>query len=195
MKVRVIFSLFILFSSCGYQCWDEGLARAISIPYVVGDEDGAFTSELIRQFSSHSSIQVAKDSPYRLDVKIVQDGVEPIGYRRDPQKIRGKIRKNLVENEARKTIGVDVAIYDHNQTAPVFGPLHLVQDVDYDYVDADSLQDLQFQNASGQKFNVLPFSLGQLESSEAAQEAAVRPLYQKLSQKIVETISTQWALK
>jgi hypothetical protein len=31
---------------------------------------------------------------YRLEVTIVQDTIDPLGYRRDPQKINGKIRKH-----------------------------------------------------------------------------------------------------
>lgn len=74
----------------------------------------------------------------------------------------------------------------------MLGPLRFMADVDYDYVDGDSLQDLQFQNAEGQHLIVLPFSLGQLEPQEAAHEAAQKPIYQKLSQKIVDAISAQW---
>jgi hypothetical protein len=181
-----------LFVGCGYHWTNHDGQKVISIPYIIGDSDGIFTAELIHQCCRSTNLSVASNSRYRLEVKIVQDSVDPLGYRRDPQKIDGKIRKHLTQNEERQTVLVDVSLLDQQNHQPILGPLRLSADVDYDYVDGDSLQDLQFQNVAGDRLIVLPFSLGQLESQEAAHEAAQRPLYQKLSQKIVDVISAQW---
>ena len=183
--------LLIFLGGCGYRWAEHGGQRTISVPYIVGDSDGAFTAELIHQCCRSANLSVDSDGRYRLEVKIVQDSAESLGFRRDPQKINGKIRKHLTQNEERRTILVDVSLIDRHDQQSVFGPLRLSADVDYDYVDGDSLEDLQFQNAAGERMIVLPFSLGQLESQEAAHEAAQRPLYQKLSQKIVDVISAQ----
>ena len=184
--------LSVVFGGCGYRWTAQDGQRTISIPYIIGDSDGAFTAELIQQCCRSTNLSVASDGRYRLEVKVVQDSVDPLGYRRDPQKIDGKIRKHLTQNEERRTILVEVSLFDQQDQQPVFGPKRLSADVDYDYVDGDSLNDLQFQNAEGERWIVLPFSLGQLESQEAAHEASQRPLYQKLSQKIVDVISAQW---
>jgi hypothetical protein len=51
---------------------------------------------------------------------------------------------------------------------------------------------LTFINPAGTLVTVLPFSLGQLESVESAQEAAARPLYSRIAQKVVDAISSEW---
>jgi len=185
-------ALLVLSTGCGYRwavCDDQ---RTFSIPYVVGDTDGTLTSELIHQCCRSPNISVASDGRYRLEVKIVQDSADPLGYRRDPQKIDGKIRKHLTQNEERRTILVDASIVDQQNQQTVLGPIRLGSYVDYDYVDGDSLQDLEFRTDGENQVVVLPFSLGQLEPQEAAHEAALKPLYQKLSQKIVDAISAEW---
>jgi hypothetical protein len=183
--------LAIFLFGCSYHWTSHDDERTISVPNIIGDTDGLFTTELIHQCSISNSLSVVSTGRYRLDVKIVKDSVDALGFRRDPQKIDGKIHKHLIQNEERRTVLVDVSLFDQQNQQIVFGPLGLSADVDYDYVDGDSLQDLQFQNAAGERFTVLPFSLGQLESQEAAHEVAQRPLYQKLSQKIVGLI-TRW---
>lgn len=190
--MKIFLSLLVVFclSGCGYR-WAPGEIRTVSVPYISGDEDGFFTSELIRQLSA-SHIAVASHASYRLQAAIVEDRIDSLGYRRDPQEVRGKIRKDLVQNEARKTITVDVSIYENQGEKPIFGPVRLSAAEEFDYIDGDSLLDLQFQNGAGKKIVVLPFSLGQLEPIESAQEAALRPLYCRLCQKIVDVISSQW---
>ncbi|MBF8263734.1 MAG: hypothetical protein HW387_1399 [Parachlamydiales bacterium] len=181
-----------MFTGCGYRWSAEDACRSISVPYVSGDQDGALTAEIIRRLCSSPHIRVSSDAPDRLAIAIVQEGADSIGYRRDPQKVKGKIRKNLVANEERKTMTVEVSLFRGCAEEPVFGPQRLSAYIDYDYIDGDSIQDLEFQNSSGQTVVVLPFSLGQLEPQEAAQEASNRPLYEKLSQKIVDVVNSQW---
>lgn len=186
-----LFGWTIFFSSCGYH-WVENQDKSISVPYIQGDKDGSFTAELIRQCASSNGLMISRESKYQLNVSILQDNVEPIGWREDPQKIDGKIRKHLTQNEERRSIQVEVSILDRECCDTVWGPVRITSYVDYDYVDGDSLQDLQFYNASRQRKIVLPFSLGQLEPEESAHFASERPLYRKLSQKIVDAIMSQW---
>jgi hypothetical protein len=192
-RVRSFIVLWIaLFSGCGYRWVAEDGQRTLAIPYIVGDSDGTFTAELIHQCCRSGDVSVDSDGRYRLEVTVVQDSVDPLGYRCDPQKIDGKIRKHLTQNEERRTVIVEASVIDRMDQKSVVGPLRFSAYADYDYVDGDSIQDLQFQNAAGERFIVLPFSLGQLESQEAAHDAAQRPLYRKLSQKIVDAMSAQW---
>jgi hypothetical protein len=194
-RLTASFSLLFLclFSSCGYRWAGEENISTLSIPYVKGDEDGSLTTELIRSFASSAPVRIVPSGgAYRLDVVVVEQQDDVVGYRIDPQDIRGKIQKNIVRDEGRRTLVLEVSLYQFQSKDPVFGPVRITADVDYDYVDGDSLPDLTFIDPQGMPRTALAFSLGQLESIEAAQEAATRPLFRRISQKIVDVISTQW---
>lgn len=152
-----------------------------------------FTSELSNSLSSSGLFNVSNSGgQYRLSVCIGQNKNDTIGYRRDPQRIKTKIKHQLLACEGRRQLEADVTLYEGNTDTIAAGPFHVVADVDYDYVDGDSYPQLTFLSKTGETVVVLPFSLGQLESIEAAQEATNRPLYRKISQKIVDVISAEW---
>jgi hypothetical protein len=177
--------------ACGYHWTSPEERPSISIPFVIGDEDGALTQELIWAFSRSALAQIAnRDARYRLEVQIVEAKNDTVGFRRDKQLIKGKTRKNLLACEGRRAIAVDVTLLQRDEI--VVGPFRVAADADYDYVDGDSVQDLTFTDSQGQFVTVLPFSLGQLEPIESAQEAATRPLYRSLAQKIVDVLSTHF---
>ena len=188
-------SLFFL-AGCGYRWTEEGTSRTVSIPYATGDENGLLTSELIYAVASSGCAEVVGErGQYQLDVAIVHHQNDVIGYKRDPQQIKEKTRKNLVANEACKVVSADVTLYEGNKI--LFGPKRIEALVDYDYVDGDSLKDLVLDNTDiyhsiPVQQTVLAFSLGQLEPQETALDAANRPLYRKLAQKIVDVIYSQW---
>jgi hypothetical protein len=193
---RLLSSVLFLFfsSSCGYR-WTSAndLPPSVEVPYLTGDEDGSLTSEIIRTLNARGIREVRRsDARYRLEGSILGGSVDTIGYRRDPQLIRGKISKNLVSTEARKTLTLQVSLIDTYTGKELLGPVEIVACEEFDYVDGDSIPDLIFTNPSGIEQTVLSFSLGQLESSEAAQEAATRPLYRKIAQKVVDAISSSW---
>ncbi len=184
---------FACMSGCGYEWRGADAVQTISIPYVCNDEDGSLTAELIRTFVSESYFRVIRSgAKYRLEASIVHRQNDEIGYQTNPQKIKGKIHKNLVDDQARKTIAVDVTLFDEESKIAMFGPCRIEADEVYDYVDGDSLQDLAFQDSKGRGRSVLEFSLGQLEPSGAAQEAALRPLYKKIARKIAEAIASAY---
>ncbi len=163
----------------------------MTVPFIAGDEDGRLTAEVIRTLAASGLVDVVSSGgTYELQVAINQNGSENIGYRIDPQKVDGKVRNNLLACEGRKTMGIEATLYRGEEIA--YGPYQLTSHAEYDYVDGDSIQDLTFIDAAGIVVTVLPFSLGQLESVEAAQEAANRPLYSRIAQKIVDAISSAW---
>ena len=182
--------LNLLFSSCSYHWGSE--EKTLSIPYVSGDVDGALTAELARAFATTTDAHLLSEGgQYRLEVALVETQNEVIGYRLDPQKIRDHVKKELVADQNRKTIYVDISLFEQSSEKPIFGPHRLFARTEYDYQDGDSYQDLTFQ-LKGTTVKVLPFSLGQLESSETAQEGASKPLYRQLAQKTVDLIAAHW---
>lgn len=188
--------LLLVASACGYRWqldYPSTQRPTISVPFVVGDEDGVLTSEIIRALTASGLAEIShKESDFRLSIVLKEVKTETVGYRRDRQKISGKIKKNLLASEGRKTICAEAILYQGSSDQEAFGPYQISVDADYDYVDGDSIQDLAFINKEGAPVTVLQFSLGQLESIEAAQEAANRPLYEKLAQKIVDAIFSEW---
>lgn len=194
MKNLTLLSLLVSLSltSCGYR-WqpDYPYRPTISIPFVEGDEDGRLTAEITHALTSSGLVDVlSNDGDYTLQITIQNASLETIGYRRDPQKVDGKVRKNLLACEGRRSLTVQACLYWGSELA--FGPYLLSADADYDYVDGDSIQDLTFINPAGDLVTVLPFSLGQLESTESAQEATTTPLYSHIAQKIVDMIASEW---
>lgn len=190
---RFTLLLLSVLIGCGYHWQQMGEIPSIAIPFVPDDEDGALTNEIATALTNSGLATVHyRDADYRLEVKIKNIDSETTGFRRDPQKIRGKVRKNLVACEARKTVTLEATFFEGKSEKIAFGPYIVAADADYDYIDEDSLQDLAFINSEGAPTVVLPFSLGQLESSETARDAATRPLYRHLAQKLVDAFAAEW---
>lgn len=186
--------LFFL-TGCGYR-WQPGSFEpdrySITVPFIKGDEDGLFTNEVVRAIAASGVADIRfRGGDYRLEISILQNSKETLGFRKDRQKVNGKTKRNMVACEARKNLSIEATLFRGESEEAVFGPYVLEADVDFDYVDGDSYQDLMFVDPHGASQAVLPFSLGQLESYEAAQDAAMRPLYSRLAQKIVDVISSQ----
>lgn len=192
MRNYLFYSLLLL-SSCGYR-WQpdfpDHLRPTVYVPFIQGDEDGVLTKEIISALS-RSGVADVKSSGgmYNLKVAILGNEVSKIGFRVDPQKVFGKVRKSLLTSEERRTLSLEVSLYQGGDVA--FGPFKISADADYDFVDGDSIQDLTFVGESGQVLTVLPFSLGQLEPKESAALAATEPLYRRLAQKVVDAISSK----
>jgi hypothetical protein len=165
----------------------------VAVSFISGDEQGILTAEIISALSEAGLARIASQNPqYRLQVSILQQNNETIGFRRDKQKVHGGVKKNLLASEGRRNLAAEVTFYRADTDEIAWGPYQLKADADYDYVDGDSIQDLTFFTPSGVRVPVLPFSLGQLESIESAQEAANGILYRRLAKKIVDVISSEW---
>ena len=123
---------------------------------------------------------------YRIQAAIVQAENQTVGYRRDRQKVSGESKKNLIASEGRKVLVVEASLYEKEEL--IYGPVRIEADAVYDYVDGDSIQDLTFINPKGDLIVALPFSLGQLEPVDAAEEAAMRPLNARMARKIIDVL-------
>ena len=176
---------------CGYHWQSEEDRLTVSVPY--GDVDGALTGEIVRTLAISGNGRVRQwGALYRLQASIISGEGETIGYRRDPQELPGGVQKQLLASERRKTLVVEAILYEANSGKIASGPCRVEAYIDFDYIDGDSLQDLVFIGPNGTSQVTLPFSLGQLEAVDAAEEAAMRPLYGHIAEKIVDAIFAEW---
>ncbi|EKE03068.1 MAG: hypothetical protein ACD_20C00278G0002 [uncultured bacterium] len=193
MRIRSIF-FFILLTSCSYHLGRSQNPEKIivNVPYVQGDYNGLFTNELIRQISYSANLNYKySDANYFLKVEIISDSTSQIGYKYDRDNNNERC-KTIRATEGRQTIAARISLIECSTNLVKFGPFDVKADSEFDYVDPDSLNDLSFINAEKKRVTVLSYSLGQLESIENAKEAALKPLYESLSKKIVDAILAYW---
>lgn len=124
-----------------------------------------------------------------LEGTIISDTNENIGYRFDRDSISNQMVRRLVPNEGRRKVVVEILLTDMRTQKVVYGPAEIAASGDYDFVDSDSLRDTSFIDATGAREPSLFFSMGQLDSIDGAQKAALDPIHHRLSLKIVEGIS------
>jgi hypothetical protein len=158
--LKPIFVLIFL-CSCGYRWhydYPEGERPTVSVPLIKEDLDASLTSQIIGTLDSSGLVKVVRNgADYRLEVDNLSFSNDQIGYRRDPQKIKGVVTTNLLASEARNTLCAQVILYKKNTDEIAYGPYYLEADSDYDYVDGDSLEDLTFRSASGSVLRSFPF--------------------------------------
>jgi hypothetical protein len=195
LKFPLLASLLAFsFSSCGYHTTASDDKTTISVPYVEGDAQGQFTAELIRQLTNADLYTfVKKDGDLCLQVSLVGDKNEIVGFQYDQKTEKKgkkvKIERNLMPLENRRTLTAQVTLTDTSTEEVVLGPLNITASTDYDYIDVNSLNTVSFINAQGKREKTISFSLGQLDSIEGAQDAALTPLYNQLAQKIAQAIN------
>jgi hypothetical protein len=188
-----LFGLFVLslFSACGYHFQGSSSREGpstISIPYVEGDVNGQFTDQLVRAFSTSGDFRYSyADGRLTLRANLVDRHAEPIGWRYE-KKDDGKRVKELIAVEGRRFLAAEVQLIDSATEEVLYGPEIIIATADYDYYEPDVLQDLSFINSFGKREASVQFSLGQLDSSEAAYDDVFQPLAMKLAKKIVDRI-------
>jgi hypothetical protein len=154
----------------------------ISVPNISGDSDGWLSNEIVYQLgSSGCFICTQQEGEYSLVVDILSDTDERIGFRYDRDNPSGKLEKNLLGVEDRRTLVANISLVQKGSGKVVIGPSEVSASVEYDYTDPGSPKDLLF----AKKEPIMPFSLGQLDSQEGAQNDAARPLFRKLAAQIV----------
>jgi outer membrane lipopolysaccharide assembly protein LptE/RlpB len=176
--------MLALLSSCGYhfQGSSEG-PTTISIPYVEGDVNGQLTDQLVRAFSTSGDFKYAYvEGRVTLRVVLVDRHAEPIGWRYEKEE-SGSIEDELIAVEGRRFLTAEVQLIDSATEEILYGPETITAMMDYDYYEPDVIQDLSFVNSFGIRQSSVQFSLGQLDSSEAAYDDVFSPLAQKLAKK------------
>ena len=182
--IRALILLLLgLCTSCGYRFGrGEILERysTVCVPYVEGDDQGVFTTTLIRTLTSRGSLTYSSyGSDLLLKVCLFAPSDVNIGFAYAPKR-GGEFTHIVVSNEARLTLNARVTLMDRRTGACILGPLQIATSIDYDF--EPDLSDL----------NANAFSLGQLEMHNLAQDAAYPPLYNLLAEKIVDYVSCAW---
>lgn len=173
----------LLTSSCGYQVsspLSSFRGKRIGVPYVEGDQDGDFTSSLIRSLSRSGAIVASPScADYLLCVEKVNSKEKHVGFRYD-KKESGERTDHLIPTETRHSILVKIRLVDTRSGCVAKGPVCLSATLDFDhdyYTSRDGV-------------NVL--SLGQLTDIDAARDASLKPIHQMLAQKIVDYLNCDW---
>ena len=190
MKKNLSALCLILFAGCGYHFPHKDEKVSISIPYVKGDEEGELTKELIKQISASTPYEYVREGgDLILKTVIIGSGSEQTGFRYDRKGISGKLERNLVVSENRRLITAEVTLIDGSTHEILYGPVHVTGSEDYDYSDVNSLPSLSFVSPSGKIESLLQFSLGQMDSTEGAQDDAAIASYRKLAKQIARSLS------
>lgn len=195
VKLLSALAALLFFSSCGYRFSfpsDPKKPRTVSVPYVVGDTGGVFADALIQALSATGRfLYMQEGGDLTLQVAILSNSSDKIGYQYDRKGRRGKREKNLVSTEGRQNLTAQVTLVDSITQDVLFGPDAVTAYADFDYVDYDSISDLSFINTQGMRQSSISFSLGQLDSIEGAQGDVTLLLYRELANKIVQGLLLQ----
>ncbi len=177
----------LLLSSCGYrhQSSDSSGSIAIHLPYVRGDYEGRLTQELMRELAA-VGIELCESSSarYLLEVAIVKEQTDQIGYEYDREVLSAQIADRLLANEARRTVTATVSLRDQTTGELLFGPEEVSGEGEYDYLNGDSVTFYGFIDSEGMPTSVLQFSLGQLDSVDGASTDVLTHAYRLLSQRL-----------
>lgn len=191
-KKASLFFVCSFFSSCGYRLSGTKEPVAIQIPLIKGDLDGALTGAIAKELGATGDfVYVNSKGKYQLDVTILEDKTEHIGYEYDRQPISMEIITRLMPNEGRRTMKVSVSLVDRILKKSVFGPIEVFASTSYDFVNPNTLYDLSFTQ-NGALVATLPFSLGQLDAEEGAIEVSKESLSQNMAKRIGQIMRRQW---
>ncbi len=174
--------LFLL-TGCGYRFSDTAktreVCRTVSIPYIVGDQDGSFTSTLIHTLAASGKWKYHPNlGELTLKVSLVGTRNEEVGFTRSIQ--NGQLNKWISPNENRLSALVKVEMIETASQKTVLGPEYLSAGVIYDY-DPDFNAD-----------NLVQFSLAQYNFQEISNRIAKAPLDERLSQIIIDFVENTW---
>lgn len=190
MKPLLLVIAALSITGCGYRLATPGIAQnysQISVPYIKGDTSGLFTDYLTRELAARGRFNTKDNSRYKLICKIVRNDKEQIGWRYDRDATNNTRIQRLRPVESQRIMAVEVSLLDTYSGNTVYGPKKVHSNIDYDYVNFDTISDLAFRApGSSGRSSTLDFSLGQLDAVENADIAALDPLYRNLSKLIAD---------
>ena len=188
VRFCILVSSFL--ASCGYHFESEEtpqVVRTITVPYAKGDAEGKLTTALIEQLSSSGYFEcLHSGGELLLSLVVVSDNLDKIGYRYERHGPTGKRRRHLMPVENRRTVTAQISLIDTRTDALLLEPTKVTADVEYDYIDSNSIRELVFINDKGKPQRTISFSLGQLDAIEGAQDDSDKLVYKRLAQKITE---------
>lgn len=181
---------FLCAACCGYQCTScpvqSTAAMRIAVPLIRGDDSGDLRNALARAVASVPGIVYSSspDAPYHLQVKIISDANEKIGYVWDEEPLTGAWIKRLYPNEGRRKVKISVALREMKTKKALIEPFELNGWADYDFVNPTALKMIEFTDEAGDQQSVLQYSLGQLDSEEGARSEAYSPIARTLADEV-----------
>ncbi|MBI5273984.1 MAG: hypothetical protein HY860_02890 [Chlamydiales bacterium] len=192
-RYRTLLIVFLLLTACGYRLQQSQPSMAISSPYIKGDKDGTLTTSIVNALLQKGMFSYKNtDASYELIGEIKNNSTSHIGYIYRMEDNDTQVQHRLVPNEGRRKIEVEIKLVNTSSGEIVYGPTLFTTEVDYDFVDSDSFNDLAFFNSSGQEITTLSYSLGQLDSEEGAQLASFSPAYEQIAKQIADGISKSY---
>ncbi len=173
--------LLLLLSGCGYRFVNQGFRDLeVSVPYIEGDLDGAFTAAVVHQVSTRNAFVYSTcGGTHSLRICLMEPKLENIGFRFAPDK-QGAISKITAATEARLTARAKVSLIECSTGRVLLGPVEVFSYLDYDF-------ESDFSNV-----NLHAFSLGQLEMNQQASDNTYARLNDLLAQKIVDYVEGSW---
>ncbi|MEC7839630.1 MAG: hypothetical protein VX777_06290 [Chlamydiota bacterium] len=154
--------------------------QTISVPYVVGDEDGSLTAAIVSEIEKNGGLAYSNGAgQLKLTVKIVDLRDQNIGFRYDRDS-RDRLTDSIIPTETRLTAAAEICLIECLTGKVLIGPLIISANVDFDHDFYSSRNGINI------------FSLGQLTDIDAARDSVKVPLNETLAKKIVEYINESW---
>ncbi len=179
-SLLILVTTFLTLSSCGYRPgYGNNSSRfmTLSVPYVIGDEDGNLTNSIVHEIATSSPYEYRTEhGQLVLIVKLIGVEDDNIGFRYEH--IHGKkYKRSIIPAETRSVATAEVSLVNATTMCSVIPTVVLSASIDFDHE----------YNATRHDSNVS--SLGQLSDADSAFAAARYPLNRRLAQKIVEYIT------
>lgn len=173
-------------SSCGYKLVEGDKGQiTFHVPKIQGDATGALQQEVI---SAVSILPGFIFDPFQSTIEIVVTIDSLTTDHRDFQyqtdDLTGEIIDRLSPVESCHDAKIRFTVLKRSTKKELLDPIDIRQRIDFDFSDFRSYNDLAFTNTSGQKITTLSYSLGQLSAEDDAYKSAMKPLYQKIANKI-----------
>lgn len=181
------FALFLIASSwltsCGYRVapsMDTQNTKSVSLSFVNGDISGDLTSSVVTALSQQPGFEyIADGGMYRLEVTLLDQDQEKIGYRFQNKKNVAGDHK-IIPSEGRGMALAEVRLIENSTNKITLGPAFILGTAEFDH-----------QNNSLDN-NIQRFSLGQLTDIDTTEDVLYVPLYRNLSEKIATWLQSSF---